>query len=84
MLSLYMSSCANTLSSMVVAFRQAGGGSAHLGEEEGDDDEPDDVVAEGGETLREGERLGGDHRRGRQERPRARWQRLQHQACAGS
>ena len=53
----------------------------HLGEEEGDDDEPDDVVAEGAEALREGQRLGGDRHRRRQERPRARRQRRQHQAC---
>lgn len=56
--------------------------SGHLGEEEGDDDEPDDVAAEGREALREGQRLGGDHRRRHQKRPRARRQRLQHQPCS--
>lgn len=63
---------------------QAGvGGTAHRREEEGDDDEPDDVVGEGGEGLAKAERLGGDRGGHRQERPRPRGQRLQHQPCTG-
>lgn len=54
---------------------------SHLGEEEGDDNEPDDVVAESGKALREGQRLGGNHSGGCQEGPSACWQWLQHQAC---
>ena len=53
----------------------------HRCEEEGDDDEPDDVVGEGRERLGEAERLRGDRRAHRQERPRACGQRLQHQPC---